>query len=188
MLGEANFLERRLGEVRLRGTRPPRRPSNKPLPMPEEEEALKRRCRAVFLQTGPLFASFPLPGTTPTIEFSAEALRTHPRRSRMVIELCSLFILKLVSSLVLYPGILWTNLSPWVCEELPQKPGGPPLPRSRPRGLQRTPPDQFLADHSVRHRRHRFRRVGPRPRVRTHVHGSSPIPVVWIEKGALNLW
>jgi hypothetical protein len=30
-------------------------------------------------------------------------------------------------------------------------------------GLQGTPPDQFLADHGFRHRRHRFRRVGPDP-------------------------
>jgi hypothetical protein len=57
-----NFLERHLVEVRLRGTRPPRRWSNKPLPMPDEEEGLKEKVSSIFPQMGSLFALCPLVG------------------------------------------------------------------------------------------------------------------------------
>jgi len=107
--------------------------------MLEEKKSL-RRDRAFFLQMRLLFVSVHPMGNY-SIKTASEALRTHPRRSRRVTAAYSLFILKSVSSLMLYLRILWTNLSPWVREGLPQRPGGPPLPRSRPRGLQRTPPD-----------------------------------------------
>src|SRR5215212_10445004 len=73
----------------------------------------------------PLFASVSFEGSP--IQFATEALRTHPRRSERVLEVCSPLVLKLVRYLVPYPYILWTTLSSWVCKGLPQRPGGLPV-------------------------------------------------------------
>jgi hypothetical protein len=64
--------------------------------MPDEGKAVRRGCRAIFLQIETLFAPVSVEGHS-TIQFATEALRTHPRRSEKVLEMYSPLILKPVS-------------------------------------------------------------------------------------------
>jgi hypothetical protein len=55
----------------------------------------------LYLQMEPLFAPVYLEGYS-TIRITTEALRTHPRRSQRVSQVCSPSILKLVRDLMPY--------------------------------------------------------------------------------------
>jgi hypothetical protein len=83
--------------------------------MPNEEKALRKRAPSISPCKWGLYLPRVLRRVT-NISFSTEALRTHPRRSERVLEVCSPSILKRMSSLVPYPYILWTTLASQVCK------------------------------------------------------------------------